>query len=264
MRLVRAAGLLLCMTAFEALADQAVPPTTLAVQPFTFDADASGSVSTVQQHVIYWIRRWGQAADSPQEVEARLGPDAFLRLAAERANYVAVLSGHIALAGGQWTAVLEVKGLRDEKVWQTWRINQPSLVELMNSLIDTARDIEVTVKLHSGQPLAVYIPPTRPYATLPFIVGGVAVVTGVVFFALAASESGKLSDASLGLSEAVSARNTANTYQVIGYTTTAVGVVGLALGLWLYHPGAVPPPPPPVSISVDPLHGMLLVGGRLP
>jgi hypothetical protein len=113
LRLVRAAGLLLCMTTFEALADQAVPPTTLAVQPFTFDADASGGVSTIQQHVIYWIRRWGQAADSHKGVEARLGPDAFLRLAAERANYVAVLSGLIAPSGGEWTAVLEVKGLVD-------------------------------------------------------------------------------------------------------------------------------------------------------
>jgi hypothetical protein len=251
------------VVADAAVAEEAPLPSGLAAQPFTSNEDAEGALSTVEKHVIYWIRRWGQSVDDPQKVEARLGPDPFLRLGAERAAYAAVLSCRLTLAAGQWTAALEVTGLRDQKVWQSVKVNASSLVELMDALTETSREIASEVKLRTGQPIKPYVPPSRPYATLPLVLGGVAVVTGATFFILSAIEDGKLSDSSLSLSAAASARNSAKTYQIVGYSMTAVGVVGIVVGLFLFEPGAIPPAPA-VSVSADPTRGMLLVGGPLP
>ncbi|MGO9829317.1 MAG: hypothetical protein ACLPJH_04200 [Myxococcaceae bacterium] len=263
MRFAALLAVLLSGTPAAVAAQTTTPPPELAVVPFTGDSAPEGSLPYVQQHVIHWVRRWGQPCDDPKEVEARLGPEGTRRLYAAKGPYSAVLTGSLTVLPGQWTLVLTVTGLKDGTRWTTATVTAPSLVELLTALTDTARDLAQAVSRGSGRPTLNYVPPTRKYSTAAFISGGALIATGAVFFILSGVEDGKLSNKATSLPDAVSARNAANTYAIVGYSLTAVGAASLVLGLLLFHPGATPPAPA-LSLSVDPARGMVLVGGRLP
>jgi hypothetical protein len=262
-RLATMLGVLLSVEPAAAVSDNSTPPPELAVLPFTSATAPESSLAYVQQHVVHWIRRWGQSCDDPKEVEARTGPDGLLELYAATGPYAAVLNGTLIVDADKWTVVLVVTGTRGGVRWMDATITAPSLIDLLDALSETARDIAATVKRNTGRPVLTYVPPSRPYATVAFVVGGAALATGAVFFIFSGVENGKLSNPTTSLPDAVSARNAAKTYSVLGYSLAAAGIIGLAAGAFLFKPGAKLPAPA-VSVFVDPARGMVLIGGPLP
>ena len=149
---------------------------------------------------------------------------------------------------------------RNELVETT--VTEPSLRELLDALVATSQYIAETVSRRTGRPVVEYVPSTRAYAPVTFAVGGAALVTGAVFFILAGVEDAKLTS-NTSLPDAVSARNAGKTDVIVGSSLTALGIVGVVAGLFLFNAGAKPPVPA-VSLSVDPSRGMVLIGGPLP
>jgi hypothetical protein len=260
-RLAAVVGVLLSVALPSFASADPLPP-DLAVTPFTGTA-SDDNLAFVQQHVIYWVRRWGQPCDDPKQVEARLGLDGLRGLSAAQGPYAAALNGTFDVGPGSYIVVLVVKGLKDGAEWATIAVSAPTLVELLDKLSDAAHEIAETVARRTGRPVVHYVPPTRPYSTIAFAAGGALLATGAVFFILSGVEDGKLSNPSTSLPDAVSARNAAKTYAIVGYSLTAAAAAGLVVGLFLFKPGATPPAPG-VSVSVDPVHGMVLVSGPLP
>jgi hypothetical protein len=248
----------------------AAPAPALALVTFSVAGDeAEANRAFLEQHVVSWVRRWGQPLDDAQEVQARVGAAGAAQLAGCSAHepdchmpvYKAALSGSVSYNAGVWNVVLVVTGA-DGKRWTSHSVKAASLTELLTQLVTVAQEIADTVAAYSGRPIH-YDRPTRPYATVPFIVTGATLATGVVFFILSGVENSKLSNASLPLSDAVSARNAAHTYAIVGYSLTAVAVASAAVGLILYAPGSRPPAPA-VTLSVEPSRGILVLGGPLP
>jgi hypothetical protein len=262
-RLAALVGMFLCAAPALSSAQVSASVPDLAAAPFTANALAEGNLAYLQAHVLQWVRRWGQPVDGPKEVEERLGPQGLAQLSTAPGPYAALLTGYVSLTNGnEWTAVLTVTGLSNGLRWAELTVTASGFQEFLDGLSDKSRAIAEVVATKTGRPVVKYVPPTRPYATVPLILGGAALVTGVTFFALAAGEEGKIGPGT-SLADAVSARNTGNTYNIVGYTLSAVGVVGIVVGVFLFKPGASPAPPP-VSVSVDPAHGMLLFSGPLP
>jgi hypothetical protein len=175
------------------------------------------SLCLPHRHPKQLIRRWGQPVDDAEATQLRINPDELRRLgtcvmqAADcpiAGPYTAILSGSFAVAAGVWEMTVVVTGI-DGKRWTAVSATGRSLTDLADALIARTQQVADTVGRQVGRPM--FEPPTRPYATATFIAGGAAVATGIVFFILSATEDGKLSNPHLPLSEAVSARNAANT-----------------------------------------------------
>jgi len=265
---------MLAATVASAASPDAAGVAPLAVVDFSASGSpAEAARSFLQTHVVNWVRRWGQPVDEPEAVAQRIGAEGLSSLracAAEPATcsgirenrYGAVLSGEIQVTKEAWTVTLTVTGVHDGTRWVVEAVSQLTEQQLIDPLIEAAKRVATVAATRTARTLS-FEPATRPYSIAPLIVGGVATVTGSVFLVLAASESSTLGEKSTPLPAAVAARSNGKTYQAVGYSLVAVGVVSLVVGIVLFKPGGLPPEPT-IAVSADPSRGLLVVGGKFP